>query len=124
MQCVIDRCRKFAKTSNARLSEAVDAENKLAQGRFVLARPAIDDSHALYANDPNGKPSNWLWELDTNAAMSPEDDVRSLREPMCDKISDRFTRTICRLASGGHPNREGERAIAQSILNALVIARQ
>lgn len=112
--------------SNHELRSAVDNVRRRRPERIVtFARSHIEGRRCLFSPDswlwgydgiPDRVPTSWEEFAQVLAGATPEDEVILERSDRCDAVGGGIT---CRMASIGHPNREGAIDYALSIIEAL-----
>jgi len=112
---VLNRCEAFFQDSSQQLQRAIaDAGDP----RIDFVPSGFTDANSAFVPG-----TSWLWGLDLDDDMDPQDPVAAARRPLCDaahpdplQIPDRET---CYRASAGHPNIQGAVQFSQQILAAL-----
>jgi hypothetical protein len=112
---VLNRCEAFFQDSSQQLQLAIaDAGDP----RIAFVPSGFTDANSVFVPG-----TSWLWGLDLDDEMDPQDPVAAARRPLCDaahpdplQIADRET---CYRASAGHPNIQGAVQFSRQILAAL-----
>jgi lysophospholipase L1-like esterase len=100
--------KRFYDASEKAISEAVDDANRLAPPAFVHVTPRISTNEALYVA-PSSASYLWAATIVGHKPPEPTDEVRSDREPLCEKLYGATGPALneCNIASIGHPNKSG-----------------
>jgi hypothetical protein len=112
---VLNRCEAFFQDSSQQLKLAVAAAG---DPRIAFIPSGFTDANSAFV-----PATSWLWGLDLDDDMDPQDPVAAARRPLCDaahpdplQIPERET---CYRASAGHPNIQGAIQFSRQILAAL-----
>jgi lysophospholipase L1-like esterase len=112
---VINRSETFFNDSNRQLAQAVADAN---DHRITFVPSGFTDDNSVFV--PN---TAFLWGLDLDDDLSPQDPVAATRAPQCDAAHPGplgvLEREICHRASAGHPNIQGAAKYSRQILAAL-----
>jgi len=104
--------RAFSDTIHQVLQSDIAAFNAQAGGHLAhLAIPVFGPENSIFA------PKSFLWEV--SLLLEPEDEVVQQRESECRSAHDNLLELfVCRRASLGHPNLQGE----QAYIDAAIVA--
>ena len=112
---VLARCKTFFNDSTQQLQRAVaDARD----GRIVFVPSGFTDANAAFVAG-----TSFLWAVDLDDNLTPQDPVAGARHPLCDAAHPfplQFPeREICYRASAGHPNVQGAAQYSRQFLAAI-----
>lgn len=115
---IVDHCLSFWKLSTQSLQWAVEqANNNVGAQRAIFVDSGFSEANAAYG------PSPFLWDLDLDDFLAPEDEVAAPRRVACDASPKNiFEKLECYRASAGHPNVAGAARIAEQCGKALGLA--
>ena len=115
----ISLCLQFWHDSQMWLGRAVTETNSALGGnRIRFAVPQFTEQNSVFASTP------WLWGLNLDPDLSPEDEVVATRVPACNgfyqgKPDELLACAQCHRASAGHPNVTGASQFADAVVQAL-----
>ena len=114
---VVENSMQFWHESTRCLKAAVDEVNQNSPGqpRIRFINVPFQPKNSMYASDP------WLFELNKDLILSPQDPVAEIRAPFCNECFkyDLVAREQCYRASAGHPNLLGSDEFAKAILHTV-----
>jgi hypothetical protein len=111
---LLKNCDVFASRSLASFQQAAQEVNSGLSTPCIYVVPSVIDAHhAAFTSDP--------WVFGIKDDLSPEDAMAQVRSVECECAGPTRTEVFfCKIASAGHPNREGAQAHARALLNLII----